>query len=174
MRPKDKNSDLTIERLKEVLLYEPLTGLFYWRVLPHKSASNIKVGDVAGSIENTGYIRVWIDGRRYQGHRLAWFYTYGVWPIDRLDHRDRVKSHNWIKNLREADDTQNSINRKVHANNLLGVRGIQMHKASGKYRPRIFIDGKHVSLGLFETLEEAIVAREKKAKEVFGEFAESA
>ncbi len=162
---------ITWERLGELLDYNPETGVFRWKKLSHESVSNISVGDVAGWVENNGYRRITIDGQRYVAHRLAWFYMKGEMPKGKLDHKDGNRDYSAIANLRIATPRQNSANRKCHANNLVGLKGVQIHKQTGKYRARIFINGKHVSLGLHDTPDDAARAYAVAARDAFGEFA---
>jgi HNH endonuclease len=172
MKPRDIHNGLTAARLRAVLSYNPETGLFTWIELPHKSASNIRVGGAAGIRENTGYIRIFLDGHRYQAHRLAWLYMTGGWPEDGIDHKNCVQSDNRWENLRKANNRQNAANRRVHNNNALGIKGIRLHEC-GKYQARIYVNGQFVAK-LFNTLEEAISAHGILSKGAFGRFARPA
>ena len=71
-------------------------------------------GKEAGTLEKTGYIRIKLNGHKYMAHRLAWFYEYGKWPTKEIDHKDNIKHHNWIDNLREATRSENIINSIKH------------------------------------------------------------
>ena len=50
---------LTQERLKELLVYDPETGLFTWKVSP---AASVKIGDTAGSLNSPRYCQIRIEG----------------------------------------------------------------------------------------------------------------
>lgn len=171
MKPADKNNGLTPEYVRSIFDYDSAAGLLKWRKLPHVSASNIKVGGVAGFLENTGYTRVRIGGHQYMAHRLIWLYVHGEWPREQVDHKDRDKGNNRIDNLRLADNRLNRANTAVNANNFLGCKGVQLHKQSGKYRARICVYGKHISLGLHHKIEDAVAAYTKAAKDHFGDYA---
>ena len=97
--------ELTLYLLKKLLHYNPRTGIFTWKISSKYSC--VKIGDIAGCKNKDGYIIIGIDGKNYQAHRLAWFYTYGVWPKDQLDHEDHIRHHNWIDNLREVTHLKN-------------------------------------------------------------------
>jgi hypothetical protein len=79
----DTSRELTAERLREVLNYNPGTGVFTWRVQTGRRAP---VGAIAGCITWYGYIAIKIDCCRHLAHRLAWFYVTGAWPKDQIDH----------------------------------------------------------------------------------------
>lgn len=157
---------ITVDRLREVLNYDRATGVFRWRI---SVAQSVKAGDEAGTLSDRGYVRIQIDGVIYRAHRLAWLHVYGVWPSSRIDHRDGIGSHNWIDNLREATQAQNSKNRKVNKNNSTGHKGVTI-LPSGRCRSLIRCDGKNVHIGYFDTPEEASKAYQMKAKELFGDF----
>ena len=100
-------------------------------------------------------------------HRLVYQHFGNDWnPKMTVDHRDCIKSNNHISNLRMATRQQQVFNRKAF--NKLGVKGVCMD--GNKYRARIKINGKQSHLGTFETVEEASLAYQTKAKELHGEF----
>lgn len=74
---------LTQERMREMLDYDPATGVFTWRV-DRQGGRGIKPGARAGSVKPTNhgkkyrYIR--IDGNDYLAKRLAWFWVNNEWP----------------------------------------------------------------------------------------------
>lgn len=88
-----------------------------------------------------------------------------------VDHKDRNKLNNLRENLRICNNSQNQMNKKIPENNKLGYKGVGFHEASGKWRARIFKEGKEYYLGIFENKKDAIRARLKAEKELFGEFA---
>ncbi|MCK9994454.1 MAG: hypothetical protein Dbin4_02974, partial [Alphaproteobacteria bacterium] len=102
-----KMAELTQSRLKELLHYDPDTGVFTRRV---QTSSNARVGDVAGCLHPEGYRHIQIDGKRYAAHRLAWLYMTGEWPTNQLDHLNGVRDDNRWGNLREATHGQNQQN----------------------------------------------------------------
>src|SRR5262249_38391139 len=156
----DINTDLNKRFLMEILSFDEKSGFFFWK----------RNGSRAGWLEEaTGYRRIVIDGHKYQEHRIAWLYVYDTWPKNRIDHIDGNRSNNAISNLRESSDVENSRNKKLHSNNLLGAKGVQVHTQSGKFRARIFVDGKHVSLGLYKTIGEAKQAYAVAAAKFFGD-----
>lgn len=152
----------------EVLAYDPETGIFVWR-----ESNRGLLGQVAGAITNEGYRRIMIDGVRYVAHRLAWLYAHGFWPQGALDHRDRQRDNNAIRNLRLATGSQNAANRKAHTTNKLGVKGVRLHEC-GKYVARIGREGTVKYLGAFDTQGAAKAAYDAAAASIYGEFARAA
>lgn len=154
---------LTQEYLKELLHYDPLTGIFVWIAC---RLNGKKSGEVAGWIDN-GYVKISIDNKNYRAHRLAWLYVYGVWPTKHIDHRDHHRSNNRIDNLRDVTQTENNQNQLcAYRNNKLGILGVCFHKAVGKYEAKISINNKQISLGFYKTPEDAEQVYLKTKREV--------
>ncbi|HAX9820966.1 TPA: Fis family transcriptional regulator [Escherichia coli] len=106
------------------------------------------------------------------------FFYYGVWPEKDIDHINGIKHDNRIINLREVDDTHNSMNKKhLTPHTLSGFRGVTYHKterSKPKWRVRITDnDGKRICIGLFYSLDEAIAARILAENFFYGEYAPS-
>ena len=154
-------NELTAEQLRSILHYDPATGIFTWKV---GCSSRVKVGYIAGSLDGDGYLRIRLQSRKYQAHRLAWLYVYGVWPKDQLDHINRNRSDNRISNLREVSHKQNHQNRSKPSNNTSGHPGVSWDKRDSKWRAQITHNQKKIHLGSFTTLEEAIAARKAAEK----------
>lgn len=158
---------LTQERLKDVLHYDESTGIFTWRVALSR---RVRIGDVAGTVTNRGYITIKIDGRLYRAHRIAWLYVHGTFPPDQIDHIDHRRANNSIANLRLATQSENSMNMRLSAKNTSGFKGVSMYKPSGKWMAYAKLGGKQYHLGYFHTAEAASAAYEAFAKQHHGEF----
>lgn len=163
-------TDLTINKLKSLVHYDPITGVFIRKT----KANQTPLGSFATNKDSKGYTRVRIAGERFTAHRLAWFYMTGQWPAKEVDHKNRVRTDNRWSNLREADEFNNKRNTSVYRNNKAGFKGVSWHVCSKKWRSRIRIDGKEVNLGLFDTPEAANAAYAAAATQHFGEFSRSA
>lgn len=156
------------KRLKELYRYEPNSGLFY-HLIPRGGA---KIGDVAGTTLKSGRVQICVDQERHHGHRLAWFYEYGTWPVE-IDHKDRNPANNRIKNLREAGRSQNIINSQgwdPHKKKHKLPRGVFKLK-NGRFGARIGVNYTIIYLGTSETIEGAEAAYKEAARKYFGEFA---
>jgi hypothetical protein len=159
---------ITAERLRELLSYDPETGVFT-RLVP-RSGRGARVGGVAGRVSTKGYREISV-GIRYKAHHLAWLYVTGKWPRDQIDHRNCCKDDNrWI-NLRLADNFKNARNRTISSANSSGFKGVSRHKRTGKWQANIAANGKQFYLGLYTTPEEAALVYATAACGLFGEFA---
>jgi hypothetical protein len=143
-------SNLTNERLKELVSYDKETGNFFRLV----SVANIKSGLVIAKPAKNGYVRMHIDGHLYYLHRLAWFYEHNEWPIA-IDHIDGNKLNNKIVNLRCATYGQNLQNISIKTKAMSGFKGAYFHPKTKNWQAKIMIDGKTKSLGYYKTPEEA-------------------
>lgn len=147
---------LTQERLKQLLHYDPKTGVFTW--LPNRNRRNSRadrIGKPAGyARKKDGYIGVHLEGHQYLAHRVAWLYVTGSWPEGEIDHIDISRSNNAFENLRMVSRSVNMQNRqKARKNNTTGLLGVS--RRSNGFRAVIHTDGKRISLGTYPTPEQA-------------------
>jgi len=159
---------VTADRLREVLDYDPLTGIFRWRIRP---ANRMRIGQIAGGGHVKGYRRIRVDGLLYLAHRLAWLFVHGDFPILDIDHIDRNRDNNAIENLRVATTSLNCANSRHRRNNTSGFKGVEWRKAKQKWHAGIMVDGRRLHLGTFDTPEAAHAAYMAAAVKHFGEFA---
>lgn len=154
------------QKVLEYLQYDPDSGEFRWKV---SSNGRIKVGQLAGCLELTGYIKIRIEGKAFGTHRLAWIAVNGEVGDSFIDHINGDRADNRISNLRVATRVENSRNRR-NQKNISGQRGVYWNKPYGKWQASGFKDGKLISLGYFEDkLEAAKVAAEFRKNE-YGKF----
>lgn len=158
---------ITQERLKELLHYDPETGVFTWNRALRK---NMGRNGIAGTLKLKGNIEIQVDSKMYQAHRLAWLYVTGHLPVNQIDHRDTNPGNNRWKNLREATNLQNSQNRGKHKNNTSGYKGVNWHKRSKKWIARGRENGIRKNLGSFDTPEKASEAYECFSRLAHAEF----
>lgn len=159
--------NITQERLKDILHYDPDTGVFVWKVA---TGRRIKIGYVAGSPNDKGYLRIQINKARTYSHRLAVLYMDGYFP-EEVDHINGVKDDNRWCNLRPCNRLLNAKNSRMLITNTSGVKGVFMIKSTGKYRASIMVSGKMMNLGNYNTMQEAeIIVRQAREKH-HGEYA---
>lgn len=162
---------LTQDRLRELLVYDPLSGEFTWLVNRLGSGG---AGSRAGAFDGQGYRQIGIDGRIYREHRLVWLYVHGHWPVADLDHINRNRSDSRLANLRPATRSQNSANSGPPRNNSSGFKGVSLEKRSGRWHAYITVARRRQNLGRFDTAEAANAAYVAAAVRIHGEFARAA
>jgi HNH endonuclease/AP2 domain len=136
--------------LLEQFRYDPNTGLF-----AHSDGRPVK-NSKAGRY---GRLQVYCFGRMRYASRLAWFYVHGVWPDGQVDHINGDHTDNRLSNLRVLTNAQNAQNRsRARRNNSTGLLGVSYDKRDDRYRARIMVDGRMVSLGYYPTAHEAHAA----------------
>ena len=159
---------MTQSEVKELFDYNTDTGVFIWKV---SRSNSVKIGDIAGTITEHGYRAINLRGKIYYAHRLAWLYTFGCWPKGKMDHKNGVRSDNRINNIREANDLQNSANKKKIRS---GLKGCYWNQDRQKWQAGISINNKTKNLGRFATEQEAHDAYFTAAQQLYGAFARAA
>ena len=153
---------LTQARLKELLHYDPETGVFT-RIIGIMSSPRACAGQVLKPGKN-GRVAVKLDGKTYSGHRLAWLYVHGEWPALELDHRSGIPGENEIQNLRDVTHALNMQNVKcARRNSKTGVLGVVIKR--GVPYAQISINGRTRTLGRHPSIEAAHAAYIKAKRE---------
>jgi hypothetical protein len=154
---------LTQARVKELLHYDPETGIFTRRV----RVCNQAAGKVAGCIHNQGYWQIVVDRKVYLAHRLAVLYMTGAWPEADVDHMNGDRSDGRWENLRCVPHQSNQHNiGGVPAHNTSGLLGASWDKRKGCWRAFITLNSKYVHLGYHPTAEAAHAAYLKAKNEL--------
>lgn len=167
---------ITHKRLLEILSYNKQTGEFTWKQrsvnrIQDKAWNKRHAGKLTGYTRKNGYKVINILYKEYPCSRLAWFYVYGKWPNGEIDHINGLRHDDRIINLREANRSENAINRGLQSNNSTGFKGVWKRKNSNSWVAEIAKKGKRVKLGSFKSPEAAYEAYIKAAREIHGEFA---
>ena len=156
-----------INHLKECLDYNYKTGGLFWKHRPEHHFKNNLVfkawntryaNKKAGCTGANGYVYISVDKKRYLAHRLGYALYHGYFPENDIDHKDRIRTHNWITNLREASDQCNLRNAGMSKNNTSGVKGVNFDKPTKKWRAKIMIFHKTISIGRFKLFSDAVKA----------------
>jgi len=146
------------------------TGIFIWKARDRKwfktdgafkTWNTRYTGEISGCIHQDGYCLIGVLGTLYKGHRLAFMYMEGSFPLYGVDHEDGVKYNNRWGNIRAATVAENGKNIAIPKDNKSGRIGVGWHKAADKWRSHIGVGGKSIHLGTFEDFEDAAVAREE-------------
>jgi len=152
---------LTQERLKEVVHYDPETGLFTRK----KDVGKYKKGEIVGYTNGRGWLRFKIDYKHYKLHRLAFLYMTGKLP-EEVDHINGVKWDNRWCNLREATRSLNAANIKTKGNSKTGYQGVT---PSGKeFKAVVTFKKKQYFSENFKCPKEAHEEYKRMKEEIYG------
>lgn len=113
-------------------------------------------------------------GLRIRLHNYIWFLVYNELPghEEFIDHINGNGLDNRIENLRRVSRQQNNWNCRGQDKATSSIyKGVGYHKDRRKYQAYISLNRKKIYLGLFVTEEEAAIAYDLKAEELFGEYA---
>lgn len=145
---------ITAQRAREVVSYDPATGLFTWLV---RLSNRTNIGNVAGNNNKSdGYLQIRIDGGLYRGHCLAWLIVTGSWPTSVIDHINLRRSDNRWENLREVSNAANMQNRlRANKSNKFGLLGVSACRGYAGFRAQITTDGKNRYIGSYGSPKEA-------------------
>lgn len=164
-----KRSDIkplpSLERLNELFVYEPVTGVIRWKSIP-PNFKRAKVGDLVGTVGAKGYLIVGVDRVQYLAHRIIWKMMTGEEPTDQIDHEDTDRLNNRWRNLREATNGPNICNSRLRKDNMSGVKGVCWDRSHNSWAATI--NSKRI--GRFKDKSDAIAARLKAAEELHGQF----
>lgn len=137
---------LTQKRLRDILHYDPKTGIFIWLQGKRK-------GQVAGTRhDERGFLKVSIKNRRYMLHRLACLWMTGAMPRCDVKHRNGDHGDNSWSNLFEADRLQHSADRG-EMRLPTGIEGVW--SVGNCFEATIPTKTAVISLGTFATIDEA-------------------
>lgn len=151
-----RNTNLKQSRLKQVMHYNPFTGIFTRKI----SLGCRKKGDIVhGGNHSSGYKFAVIDKESYNLSRLAFLYMEGYFPENDIDHINRVRHDNRWVNLREVTRSCNAKNRIIRSDNSTGVTGVSFDRFKNKWVAGISINGKHKHLSYHNKKAEAVYAR---------------
>jgi hypothetical protein len=130
-----------------------------WFAIPSKKTENVYAG----------YIKHLPSGK----NRIVLMHRFILQSECDIDHKNGNCLDNRRKNLRPCNDMQNGGNQKISKNNKSGYKGVFWHCATHKWSCNIYIKGKQIHIGLFakDRAFDAARAYDRKAIELFGEFA---
>lgn len=135
-------------------LFDYHSGKLLWKVKPN---NRVRKGSEAGYLHHDGYVVVRVNKVLNSAHRIIWEMHNGPIPKGmEIDHVNRNRIDNRIENLRLATRRQNSCNLSTNPS---GVPGVYWCKQQGRWRARIFVNGKNIHLGLFKNINDAAKAR---------------
>lgn len=91
-----------------------------------------------------------------------------------IDHKNGNRLDNRKSNLRIASQSQNMANTRIRKDNVLGFKGVSERSIprQGNFLAKICFNGKPLFIGSFKNPIDAAKAYDKKAIELFGDFAQ--
>ena len=152
---------MTKDYVRKLFNYDETTGLVTRKYV--SKYSNRKEGEVVGTWTGKSY-QVMIDKKHYMLHRIIWLYVYGSFPEFVIDHIDGDARNNRISNLRDVSTRSNNMNKSMHkklSKLPLGIYLRKRKKGNDKFEASIKINGVSKYLGIFDTIDDALTAREK-------------
>lgn len=155
--------DLSVIRSK--LMYNPLSGKIYWR-------TKRKLKEAGTIQKENGYRRIGILGTKLLAQRIAWMLYYDtiLSPDECIDHVNRNKLDNSIKNLRVCTKSQNNKNVKGREGTSK-YKGVHYSHRLGKWVASSKLEGKSVHIGCFLDEDQAAKAYNDFCTFNYGVFA---
>lgn len=163
--------EITPQVIRELLHYEPDTGIFTWRARDQdwfatyrsfRTWNSRYANKRAGreTVTGNGYRRrvISIFKTRIMEHRLAWMHMTDDPLPDTIDHINRDATDNRWCNIRASSSSDNQHNKSMHRSNTSGVNGVSWDKKSKKWRAYGTLDSRRYYLGLFDDINEAACA----------------
>lgn len=169
--------DLTVEVARELLEYDPETGVLTWKPRNQKwftykdfhiHWNSRWAGKTVGTLSKRGYLVFNVRNKLHTAHRTAWMLFHGEEPSGLIDHRNGDPTDNRITNLRCTNHKVNAENQRDKSRGKalpLGVFPVNGSK-TGKVFARIIVNGRRKYLGTFEKPEEAAQAYLKAKREL--------
>lgn len=154
---------LMIDRLRELIDYDPVSGRMTWK---RPLSARVSPGDEVGSMSGTGRRYVGIDGVRHLAHRLAWAHATGEWPSQHVSARNDDYDDLRFSNLVLVDATDLAIKAGRRRTNSSGVKGVCWDRERGKWLATIVRGYKTIHIGRYDSKEDAAAAYAKKAAEI--------
>lgn len=189
--------NLTPDELRQLLTYDPETGLFTWKPRGAQHFPDAAKMDISERIQkwnsrhaggsaftldkSLGYHSTSIFGRKWYAHRAAWAIYHGEIPDRQVDHINGNKADNRIENLRLAYRHENQHNRSSVRTKLgkpTSSRwcGVSFYRRKGKWKAGIRSFGAETGsvehhLGYFKCETAAAIAYNTAARRLHGSFA---
>jgi len=157
----DLDDARSVQRVaKRMLRYDPNTGWIYWAYVtapkgatPEQVINATRATFYAGPGKLTGYVT--LGSRRFTAARVVWMIHKGLWPSERLRHRNGNPSDDRMENLSDQPKPKVRKERAFKRKHPIGVCPM----GPNHWQAYVAFKGQRKFLGRFKTQEEAIKAR---------------
>jgi hypothetical protein len=139
-------------------------GVLYWNPWHEgfknnqaKLAWNTKYANKpVGSNDGQGYKRVRLSDfkKSFGVHALIYLMHHNVLP-EEVDHINGIVGDNRVENLRSSNKTTNKYNTRISKANTSGIKGVSIHKRTGKIRCSLSSKNKVRQVYGFSSFEDA-------------------
>ena len=166
-----------MEYINNLEQWRSVSGFLHYMISSCGRVMNIQTFKVLRpGINGSGYLYVMLYSNAEVSnksiHRLvAEAFLLNLTDLPCVDHKDRNSLNNHISNLRWCSKRQNNQNRSKRKNTTSVYKGICFDKSKNKWRARIKHNERSIYIGLFTDESEAAHAYDRKASELFREFA---
>jgi hypothetical protein len=170
---------MNFEQMKNIGIkeaYLPIDDFHNYEISNYGNVRNKKTGKILKHFINHGYKYVNLcndENKQFKKaiHRLVLHAFENNYANKKcVDHIDNDRLNNCLFNLRYVSYQENMFNCSARSDNTSGLKGVSWCKPYNKWRAYIFISGKQISLGVYDNLEDAKIARQNKARELFGDY----
>lgn len=169
IRRHGKIQDFTVKSPNEFIVRENYCGIIC------RNSKGVIVGEALidlSDIEKCKLYKWCINKNGYVwNNTIGYLHKFIIPNILKIDHKNRNKLDCRKQNLRPVSFSQNAQNQDKSIKNTSGYKGVKKHNCTGKWQASITHNGKFYYLGIYQKKEEAAIAYNEKAKELFGEFA---
>jgi len=145
-------------------------GVILWKTPPkHHKELLMQIAGFPRQSRGKKYCIIQIMGRKYGRGHLIFFAHYGWMPSPCLDHINGDSLDDRLVNIREASILENAWNHKSRGKKNKFPMGVRVAQ-SGRFVSRIGYKTKLITIGTFDTVDEAHASYIQKRKELYGEF----
>lgn len=122
------------------------------------------IKDIYWNKTNAGYIR------GYKNKKQKWIHRMVINKNENevIDHINRNRLDNRKENLRVCTQQENTFNSKLSKNNTSGIIGVYLRKDTNSWSSNLMFNREKISLGCYNTKEDAIIARLNGEIKYFG------
>lgn len=170
------NNTELLNKLLSITIWMPINGYDNYMISICGQVRNAKTKRILiPRISKNGYYRINLcknnEMKTFNIHQLvAKTFIPNIRNDGFVDHINGEKLDNTISNLRWCSCQQNQFNRKLNKDNTSGIKGVSWDSQKKKWKAQIQLNNKNINIGLYDNLDDAKLARQQKAAELFGEF----